>query len=105
MAFLCSLTKELRVFRPEIKQKAVYHDGDSGPSFGSGAISIGPKQMNSKDCGVCFTNNVDQGMYNIPVDAEGKSVLTGDGGSIPSDYQDFTCTELEVFRVTLSQNF
>ena len=47
--------------------------------------------MNEQDKGSCIPNEADS--YNIPVDSEGKNVLTG------SKTENFTCVSVEVFAV------
>ena len=47
--------------------------------------------MNGQDNGHCTPN--DENSYNIPVDSEGKNVLTG------STTRNFTCVSVEVFAV------
>ena len=47
--------------------------------------------MNGYDNGVCNPNEANY--YNIPVDSEGKNVLTG------SKTKNFTCVSVEVFAV------
>jgi len=53
--------------------------------------------MNQRDLGACWTNNVDYGKYNVPTDASGNSVLTGDGSHVKGNKKHFTATEIEVY--------
>ncbi len=54
--------------------------------------------MNKKDNGCCHVKDseYDYAKYCVETDAQGNSVLTGDGGN---NYGNFTCTGLEVFLI------
>lgn len=104
-AYLCSLTNDYRVFRPENPKQAVTSiSEDVGPAFGFSAfgkyaLSLGGEAMNQEDSGICRTNNVSNVGFNIPTDSDGNNVLTGDGAGKSDDEKRFTCTELEVLLV------
>ena len=54
--------------------------------------------MNSANHGYCSTlNKGDSGQYNIPLTADGNSVLTGDGATSDPNFMTFTVAEIEVF--------
>ena len=71
-------------------QNAVWHQKDYGPWFGmKGNLGINyAKQMNAPNNGF---SNIGRS-FDIPSDSKGNSVLTG-------EEQNFTCTEIEVFKV------
>ncbi len=94
---MCSLTNEMRVFRPNNPSCAVYHSSLSGPSFDS-ALSVFLK-MNEKNNGRCHVKDSknDEAKYCVETDTQGNSVLTGDGGN--NNDGSFTCTGLEVFLI------
>lgn len=73
-------------------QNAVWHQKDYGPWFGmKGNLGINyGKQMNAPNNGF---SNIGRS-FDIPSDSKGNSVLTG-------EEQNFTCTEIEVFKVVL----
>ncbi len=53
----------------------------------------------NKNSGVCVVKDhkYDKAKYCVETDAQGNSVLTGDGGNNNDEY--FTCTGLEVFLI------
>ena len=55
--------------------------------------------MNFEDGGCCLVKDhkYDNAKYCVETDAQGNSVLTGDGGKNNDGY--FTCTGLEVFLI------
>jgi len=53
--------------------------------------------MNKDRGGLCWTNEKGIGLYRIPTDTEGNSVLTGEGSDTKDDRKRFTIKELEVF--------
>ena len=94
-AFVCSLTNEMRVFRPNNPSKAVGHSSLCGPSV-SPALRVGWK-MNDEYYGHCKVkgSHWDDAKYCVERDTQGNSVLTGEG----SYNGHFTCTGLEVFLI------
>jgi hypothetical protein len=91
-AFVCSLTNEMRVFRPNNPSKAVYHSSLWGPCFDN-ALAV-DHTMNEKNKGWCRVKDStgDIAKYCVETDTQGNNVLTGDKGK-------FTCTGLEVFLI------
>jgi hypothetical protein len=87
----------MRVFRPKDPSKAVYHDSWNGPNFDNALRVWGT--MNDEDNGRCFVKDSewDHAKYCVETDAQGNSVLTGDGGN--NNHGNFTCTGLEVFLI------
>ena len=58
--------------------------------------------MNGEGLGRCSTNGKGySNAFNIPCDAEGNSVLTGDGKGAYQSKKSFTCTEVEVYSVSV----
>ena len=94
---MCSLQNEMRVFRPQVPSKAVRHNSVAGPNF-TPALAVYYK-MNDEDNGLCRVRDskYDYANYCVETDAQGNSVLTGDGGK--NNNGDFTCTGLEVFLI------
>ena len=78
---MCSLTNEMRVFRPKIPSIAVCHDSDEGPNFNNALAVYNP--MNKEDNGWCKVKDYeyDRAKYCVETDTQGNSVLTGDGGN------------------------
>ena len=91
-----SLTNEMRVFRPNNPSMAVYHDSYWGPNFNNSLAVY--NTMNDKNKGWCVVKDSadDYAKYCVETDAQGNSVLTGDGGN---NWGNFTCTGLEVFLI------
>ena len=98
-AFLASLTKSLAVYRPKDPNYAVSHNKEKGPNFSS-ALQILKDPILGEHRGWCYTRNKDSGKYNIPVDRQGNSVLTGDGADSGGACKYFTAVEVEVFLIT-----
>lgn len=57
------------------------------------------QQMNGLLNGVCYTGKFESGMYNIPIDVHGNSVLTGHGAGSKDRNKRFTISKLEVFLI------
>lgn len=96
-AFLFSVDLKTKYLIVE-DQNAVLFNSGQGVCFsngiGSNNLSVSWQEpMNKVDAGVSRIN----GPFQIPQDEEGNSVLTGDGGN--NNDGDFTCTELEIFKV------
>ena len=94
---MCSLTNEMRVFRPKNPSEAVDHFSPCGPSFDN---ALGVRlTMNGERNGWCEVKDskYDHAKYCVETDTQGNSVLTGDGGS--KNDGNFTCTGLEVFLI------
>ncbi len=55
--------------------------------------------MNNENNGACYVKDSedDEAKYCVETDAQGNSVLTGDGGN--NNDRRFTCTGLEVFLI------
>ncbi len=94
---MCSLTNEMRVFRPNNPSKAVFHNRIWGPYF-TNALAVVCK-MNDEKHGCCKVKDheYDDAKYCVETDTQGNSVLTGDGGNNNDGL--FTCTGLEVFLI------
>ena len=94
---MCSLTNEMRVFKTNNPSKAVFHLSYCGPSFDN-ALEV-RWTMNDKNVGHCTVKDdkYDAAKYCVETDAQGNSVLTGDGGN--NNNGKFTCTGLEVFLI------
>ena len=96
---MCSLTNEMRVFRPKDHSTAVVHRSEFGPSFRN-AIAVAFK-MNGTICGWSPTEGSenDEAQYYVPADSEGNSVLTGGNPAMLAlgIASTFICTGLEVF--------
>ena len=94
---MCSLTNEMRVFRPKIPSEAVFHHSDLGPTFDNALVV--EYTMNKEGNGCCRVKDhkYDWAKYCVETDTEGNSVLTGDGGN--NNDGEFTCTGLEVFLI------
>ncbi len=83
--------------------QAVWHHHSCGPNFGGGALRIFKDPMNQEGAGGSFVTvgNDSAYAYLIPTDAEGNSVLSGEG---KSTYSCFTVAEIEVYRVRYAKN-
>jgi len=55
--------------------------------------------MNAKDAGVCHIRN-DRAYKDIPTDKNGNHILTGEGMGKDNLSKRFTCTKLEVYKVS-----
>ncbi len=73
------------------------HDSTCGPNFSSALAVFYP--MNNENIGCCTVKDDwdDNAKYCVETDAQGNSVLTGDGGNNNDGW--FTCTGLEVFLI------
>ncbi len=92
-----SLTNEMRVFRPKSPWMAVQHNSCRGPSFDN-ALAVGnPMNRENDGLSVVKGSDSDYAEYCVETDAQGNSVLTGDGGNNNDEY--FICTGLEVFLI------
>jgi hypothetical protein len=95
--FLLQLTHGLNIFRP-ISGDGVYNHKANGPFF-SGALGIWCGDfMNDKGNGQCITDQSNYVCYNVPIDEQGNSVLTGEGAD-QGVIKRFTCVEIEVFLI------
>ena len=95
---LFSLTNNMAVYRPKNPQQAVAHYSGWGPSWFY-ALAVGSDPMNSANAGYCYTKGTGgYGEFNIPLNPDGSSALTGDGQT-EDDYKRFTITEIEVFQI------
>lgn len=92
-AFLFSLDLQ-KVYWPTDVSKAVTHGNTWGPGFGNWSLTA---RDNLKE-GYCRTNGNNE-FFNIPTDAEGNSVLTGDGKGQPDKYKKFSIEDLEVYLI------
>jgi len=97
-AFLCALTNKMQLFKPGNPKGAVAHGSNWGPSW-RGSLNAYNNPMNRDKGGNCFTNEACNGLYRIPTDSEGNSILTGEGSGYKTDEKKFTIRELEVFLV------
>ena len=97
-ARLFALTGKKTVYKPGKPEYAVWHYYNSGPSF-SGAMGLWSSPLTSTNGAVCMTNNRDWGEYNVKTDAQGNSLLTGDGAGQPDGSKWFTASEIEVYQV------
>ena len=68
---------------------------ERGPVFGVNSL-IFDSNMRS---GWSNTNEKEEEFYNIPIDSEGNSMLTGEGKQNLNGLKNFTCMELEVYQV------
>jgi len=58
--------------------------------------------MNALKAGYCSVTGQEQAFYaGIGQDANGNNLMTGDGGGIQGDTKNFTCVEIEVFKITI----
>ena len=75
----------------------MWHYKDGGPCFDN-ALAV-YCTMNLENEGSCLVKDSewDHAKYCVETDAQGNSVLTGDGGNNNDGY--FTCTGLEVFLI------
>ena len=97
-AFLFALTGKMQIFKPGSVENAVYHYSEHGPYF-QAALALGFYDTDLRD-GKCRTKSQwDSGKYNIPVDENGNSVLTGDGQGKKDKSKTFRCEALQVFLV------
>ncbi len=96
-AFVCSLTNEMRVFRPNNPSRAVFLHSRWGPCFNDALAVWYP--MNGENKGRCYVKDHknESAKYCVETNTEGNSVLTGDGGN--NNDGRFTCTGLEVFLI------
>lgn len=62
------------------------------------ALSLYADPMNTPNGSTCWTNSYSF-VYQVPTDAAGNSVLTGEGAGEMDHGKKFTCIELEVFLV------
>jgi len=97
-AFLFTLSKKkMAVYRPRKPEKAVTHGTLHGPWFRGNLVLDGRwGPLNAPNQGYCYTG----GNYRIPQDADGASVLTGEGSGKQDKGKNFTCAELEVFLLS-----
>ena len=95
-AFLFSLDS-LVTFTPTNTDKAAYFDNGVGPCFGANSITVESNQlMNATNNCSCYTKGINE-FYNVSEDAEGNSILTGDGKATNNK---FTLSALETWAVT-----
>jgi hypothetical protein len=85
-AFVFNLNEK---FIPCNYDKAIFHRND-GFCFGSDVLEVVTDQLNADNAGWCLVGTGNH--YNISGDSEGKSPLTGEKAN-------FTCAELEVYKV------
>jgi hypothetical protein len=77
-AFVFSVDNQLKL-TPTNNDRAVYFENGCGPKFGNCSLSVDDNEMmNAPDNCWCCTNGKDD-YYNVPKDAQGNSILTGDG--------------------------
>ena len=79
-AFIFSIDNKLK-FTPQNGQQAVHFDikGGLGPWFSRSLGVHRNEMMNAADNCYCNTNGKNSNYYNVTTDAEGNSILTGDG--------------------------
>ena len=72
-----------------------------GPCFGDSALSLLSDPLNKEDGGCCYVNEDGKHdvYYDIKVDQNGNSPLTGEGSKQKNCYKSFTCEEFEVYQV------
>jgi hypothetical protein len=85
-AFVFNLNEK---FIPSNYGNAIYLRND-GPDFGSDIFTVVGAQLNADNAGRCKVGT--DKFYNISGDSSGKSPLTGEKNN-------FTCVELEVYKV------
>ena len=83
-AFLCTLTNKMQLFKPGDPKWAVFHLSNCGPSW-FGSLTAYDNPMNKEKGGHCNTNEKTYGLYRIPTDSEGNSILTGEGSGAPDN--------------------
>ena len=65
--------------------------------FGENSLAIVcSEKLNENDGGRCSTND---GVYNVSKDAEGNSVLTGDGKDQGDNEKKFTIAAIETWQI------
>ncbi len=99
---MCSLTNEMRVFRPKDPSTAVVHRSEFGPSFRSALAVVGTMNNWCRGWSATEGDGYDDGQYCVPADSRGNSVLTGDNANFfgfGGTGTFFTCTGLEVFLI------
>lgn len=85
-----------KIYKPSNSDKAVGHWPDQGPVFGDSALAL----RGDLRTGVCATNGPALcNYYAIPCDAEGNSLLTGEGAGKEDHEKGFTCSELIVIQL------
>jgi hypothetical protein len=99
-AFLINIDNQIKLTPTKI-DRAVRFYRYYGPCFGEGSLCIcGDAMMNGPDnCSSC-TNGRGGDDYNVPSDAEGNSILTGDGQGKRDYLKSFTLAALETWAVT-----
>jgi hypothetical protein len=97
-AFVFSVDNQLKL-TPTNNDKAVYFNSVYGPRFGSWSLGVrGNEMMNAIDNGLCRTNGSYE-YYNVPTDAQGNSILTGNGQGEDDDEKTFTLAAIETWAV------
>ena len=92
-AFVFSVDDK-KIYKPSNSDKAVGHWLDQGPVFGEDTLAL----RFDLRTGACATTGSEL-CYSIPCDAEGNSLLTGDGAGKEPHEKGFTCTELVVIQL------
>ena len=84
-------------FTPADPSKAVYFASGIGPSFGYNSLNAWSEDlMNAPNNCLCLTKGYLE-YFNVKEDAEGNSILTGDGKGTQNKY--FTLIGLETWKV------
>ena len=97
-AFVFSVDSQLKL-TPTNKHKAVFFFSSCGPKFGYCSLAVGNNEMMNApaNCSCCTNGRVDY--YNVPSDAQGNSILTGDGQGKKDDDKKFTLAAIETWAV------
>jgi hypothetical protein len=97
-AFVFSVDNQLKL-KPTDSDRAVYFISDSGPKFGTFSLGVSwYEMMNTPDNCWCCTNGHND-YYNVPTDARGNSILTGDGQGEKKNEKKFTLAAIETWAI------
>ncbi len=98
-AFVLSVENQLKL-TPTDNEKAAFFYSQHGPMFGGYTLSVSTNEMMNAP-GNCksFTKGCND-YYNVPADAQGNSILTGDGEGKDDDEKTFTLAAIETWAVT-----
>ena len=92
-AFIFSLNEKL-VLKPTNPDKAIYFYKSSGPNFGYCSLNVwtATKMNQDRNCYSYTLGHKGEEWYNVPVDPEGNSVLSG-------EKREFTLEAMETWAV------
>ena len=98
-AFVFSVDNQLKL-TPTNYEKAARFLCNCGPKFGYCSLSVRSNEMmNAPDNCYCKTNGSND-YFNVPTDANGNSILSGDGQGKKDNDKKFTLAAIETWAIT-----